>query len=170
MRNAVRSLLQLRPKMTATPRNTKAFASPHAFTPHQERQGEVKGASPSPKPKAEWCTTYKGREVCRRYQTGSCTNDQCPFAHVCAIVGLPGIITNTREIARILDRHRIGQPCCRRGPHAPFLPLHVPVEAALTPALPYARRSEPSAPHTSPLHPASKRLFLDVFAGCTQCH
>ena len=33
------------------------------------------------------------------------------------------------------------------GPHAPFSPLHVPVEAA------------------HPLHPASKRLFLDVFAG-----
>ena len=56
------------------------------------------------------------------------------------------------------------------GPHAPFSPLHVPVEAALPPALPCAHRSEPGAsprPHTpaqassseSPLHPASKRLF-----------
>ena len=101
MRNDVRSLLQLRPKMSkpsvpapprpATPRQkgSKRDLQPARMPsrPTKKGKGKSKGASPPPKPKAEWCTTYKGREVCRRYQTGSCTNDQCPFAHVCAIVG-----------------------------------------------------------------------------------
>ena len=101
MRNDVHSLLQLRPKMSkpsvpapprpATPRQRgpKRDLKPARMPsrPAKKGKGKSKGALPSPKPKAEWCTTYKGREVCRRYQTCSCTNDQCPFAHVCAIVG-----------------------------------------------------------------------------------
>ena len=126
MRNDVHSLLQLRPKLSkpsvpapprpATPRQRapKRDLKPTRVPsrPAKKGKGKSKGASPSPKPKADWCTTYKGREVCRRYQTGSCTNDHCPFAHVCAIP--PWTTINTRETARILDRHRIGQPCLRR--------------------------------------------------------
>ena len=101
MRNDVHSLLQLRPKISkpsvpapprpATPRQRapKRDLKPTRMPsrPAKKGKGKSKGAAPSPKPKADWCTTYKGREVCRRYQTGSCTNDHCPFAHVCAIAG-----------------------------------------------------------------------------------
>ena len=149
MRNDVRSLLQLRPKMS----KPSAPAPPRPATPRPKRdlkparvpsrptkkgKEKSKGASPSPKPKAEWCTTYKGCEVCRRYQTGLCTKDQCHFAHVCAIVGCQQNWTGTGSGSHA---------AAHSGPHAPFSPL----EAALTPALPYARRSEPSAsprPHT----------------------
>ena len=95
MRNDARGLLQLRPKMSkpsvpapprpatrrqrAPKRDLKPTRMPSR--PTKKGKGKSKGASPSPKPKADWCTSYKGREVCRRYQTGSCTNDHCPFAH-----------------------------------------------------------------------------------------
>ena len=45
---------------------------------------EASRASQTPKPKADWCTSFKGREICKRYQTGLCTSDSCQFAHVCA--------------------------------------------------------------------------------------
>ena len=88
MRNDVHSLLQLpAPPRPATPRQRapKRDLKPTRMPsrPAKKGKGKSKGASPSPKPKADWCTTYKGREVCRRYQTGSCTNDHCPFARVC---------------------------------------------------------------------------------------
>ena len=119
MRNDVRSLLQLRPKMSkptvpapprpATPRQrqSKRDIKParEPSRPPKKGKGKSKGALPPSKPKAEWCTTCKGCEVCRRYQTGLCTNNQCRFAHVCAIMGC---ITNTRETALILGRRRMG--------------------------------------------------------------
>ena len=62
------------------------------------------------------------------------------------------------------------------GTHEPCSPSQGPGQTALTPALPATHHSKPSpepAPHApaqasssdSHLHPASKRLFLDVFAG-----
>ena len=32
-------------------------------------QRQVQGATKGPKPKADWCTTYKDCEICKRYQT-----------------------------------------------------------------------------------------------------
>ena len=55
--------------------------------PPRKARGSPREPRHRQSPRQSGALPKKGREVCRRYQTGSCTNDQCPFAHVCAIVG-----------------------------------------------------------------------------------
>ena len=109
MRNDMHALLQLRPKIAKAPiappprpsaprdrgtkrerRHSSEPAQPsRPSRPGKKGKGKSKGASrasQTPKPKANWCTSFKGREICKRYQTGLCTSDSCQFAHVCAIM------------------------------------------------------------------------------------
>ena len=184
MRNDVRSLLQLRPKMS----KPSVPAPPRPATPRQrgprrdlnmpsrptkKGKGKSKGASPLPKPKAEWCTTYKGREVCRRYQTGSCTNDQCPFAHVCAIVGCqqkhpPWIAINTRETARIPDPPALPHD----GPHEPCSPLQGPGQSTVAnPALGQSHMRPPGQAHQthSCIQPQSSSFWTCLHPVTSDC-
>ena len=98
MRNDLHGLLHLRPKiakpLTPPPprpvaerdRTRKPSRGPsQPPRPAKKGKGKSRGASKGSKSKTEWCTTYKGVEICRRYQTGLCTSDTCQFAHVCAI-------------------------------------------------------------------------------------
>ena len=87
-----------------------------SFRPGKKGKGKSKGAqraSKTPKPKADWCTSFKGCEICKRYQ---CTSDSCRFVHVCAINSSIRlwITASSRDAGRILGRRRVGRSCLRR--------------------------------------------------------
>ena len=90
MRNDVRSLLQLRPKISkpAVP------APPRPATPRQ--RGSKRDLKPARVPTKKGKGKPSQSRVVHylRYQTGFCTNDQCHFAHVCAIVKHPAMDHN----------------------------------------------------------------------------
>ena len=156
--------------------------------PRKER-GSPKEPCPRPSPKQSGAPhKNKGCEVCRRYQTGFCTNDQCRFAHVCSWAAsrsaLPWAVTNTRETALILARHRIGQahrsrtgpkpgrlhscPCRQRLPRLRPCPAHTTMSLAQSQGS--ARPITPAHQNRRCIQPPKSCLWTCFRVGCTRWH
>ena len=101
MRGDLRSLLQLRPRppqqplppkkpTLPSPQKRKAPdmpAQPDKGDKEKRPKGRGKGKGEAQGPPQNWASSFKGKPICRRFQSNACRLPDCKYAHVCAIKG-----------------------------------------------------------------------------------